>query len=184
MQKAYRCTSAGKKDFIISDYFAYESGHSPERTQWYFIEMENIPNFASVHFVRHDKFAYHFDPYVMTGREDRDGLGFAENRYSSKNHSMMINAAELKTMAWSRLCQKAHADVRYLMCCIREIVYEFEPELAKKMVPYCVANGKCKEANLSCKQISLMHERYAKEYFENIKSFCLPTNRDKYFPKK
>lgn len=180
MQEAFRCTSAGSDDFTVSEHFAYESAHSPERTQWFLITMRDIPNFASIHYVRHDKFAYHFENFVKTGREDRGGLGKGEHRYSKKNHIIVVNAAELKAMAWARLCQKAHPDVRYIMAVITELVRKISPDLADKMVPYCVAHGRCKEDRLSCNKINLMYKEYAPSFYKKIKPECLPKDRSGY----
>ena len=47
--------------------------HSPSRTQLFWVVMEGIPSFVSVHFVRHA--AVGQQHYVMSNRVDRGGDG-------------------------------------------------------------------------------------------------------------
>ena len=60
--------TAGSSIEVKSLYKMYKSEHSPMRTQMFWIEMEDIPTFVSVHLVRHKIGVEHF---CSTRREDR-----------------------------------------------------------------------------------------------------------------
>jgi hypothetical protein len=114
--------------------------HSPSRTQLFWVIMEDIPSFVSVHFVRHAAVGQaHF---VMTNRDDRGGAGNAQvTRESPVNHRMLLNAQHLIDIARRRLCFKASPETRGVMGRIRVAVSMEDPALAKYMVPNCVYRG-------------------------------------------
>ena len=60
--------TAGSSVEVKSLYKMYKSEHSPIRTQMFWIEMEDIPTFVSVHLVRHKIGVEHF---VKSNRLDR-----------------------------------------------------------------------------------------------------------------
>jgi hypothetical protein len=120
----------------------YRCEHSPIRTQLFWVEMEGIPTFVSVHFVRHKIGTEHF---VRSNREDRGGDKEA-TRLSPVKHSMLINAQSLITMARKRLCYQAHKETREIMKAIRCVIGGLDPDLERYMVPECVYRGaRCPE---------------------------------------
>jgi hypothetical protein len=132
------------KSKIILD-TAYKRGHSFIRSQLFYIKMEGIPTFVSVHLVRHAAVGqYH---YVSSRRDDWTGLNGEEvNRNTPVNHVMILNAEHLIDMAKARLCSKSHkvtSDIMYLIC---EKIREIDPDLYNFMKPKCYWNGFCRES--------------------------------------
>lgn len=119
----------------------YLAEHSPIRTQLFWIEMEGIPTFVSVHLVRHKIGVEHF---VRSNREDRGGNGEA-TRMTPVNHAMLINAQALITMSRKRLCGKAHPMTREVMNHIKNAVRGCDVALAEHMVRECEYRGVCPE---------------------------------------
>lgn len=136
-RRACQFTTHSHADSMISLGKLYRCEHSPMRTQMFWVEMKGIPNFVSVHFVRHKIGVEH---YVQTMRNDR-GAGEVANRLTPTNHAMFINAAALVSMARKRLCTKAHTETRAVMDAIRAEVAEVDRDLADYMVPECVYRG-------------------------------------------
>lgn len=136
-RRACQFTTHSHADSMISLGKLYRCEHSPMRTQMFWVEMRVIPNFVSVHFVRHKIGVEH---YVQTMRDDR-GADTIANRLTPTNHSMLINAAALISMARKRLCMKAHSETRNIMEAIREAVAEVDRDLADYMVPECEYRG-------------------------------------------
>lgn len=130
----------------------YECEHSPMRTQMFWVEMLDIPTFASVHFVRHKIGVEHF---VTSNREDRGGKEETD-RWTPVNHGMLINAQALINMARKRLCYKAHHEVRKIMEEIVNSMYMIDADLADRMVPDCEYRNGC-------------HELRPCGYFESLK---------------
>lgn len=118
----------------------YRWGHSPARTQLFWIVMGEIPTKVSVHLVRHA--AVGQQHYVMSNRPDRGGPGDDEvTRNSPVNHRMLLNAEHLIDMARRRLCCKASVETRAIMEQIRQAVAVEDPDLARYMVRQCVYRG-------------------------------------------
>ena len=115
----------------------YKCEHSPIRTQLFWIEMEKIPSFVSVHLVRHNVGVQHF---VKSNRPDRGGEDVV-TRETPVNHCMLINAQSLINMARKRLCALASEDTRMVMLAIRHAIEDDDPELAKRMVSECEYRG-------------------------------------------
>ena len=115
----------------------YAMEHSPIRTQLFAVEMVGIPNFVSVHFVRHK---IGVDHYVQTMRVDR-GADEIANRMTPTNHLMIANAQALINMARKRLCHKASPETRDVMPAIRASMFGADPDLASVMVPECYYRG-------------------------------------------
>lgn len=136
------CSFTVDKEVNVKDYYKmYKSEHSPIRTQMYWIEMLNIPSFVSVHLVRHKLGVEHF---VKSLRDDRGGTG-TEDRNTSVNHAMLINAQALIYMARKRLCSKAHVETQKVMHSIWNAIQDVDPELAKAMIVDCVYRNGCYE---------------------------------------
>lgn len=136
-RRACKFTIHGHKDSLISLKKVYQCEHSPMWTQLFWIEMIGIPNFVSVHLVRH---SIGVDHYVQTMRDDR-GAGEIANRTTPTNHAMLINAQALVNMGRKRLCMKAHAETRLVMSEIVEEITKIDPDLADVMVPECEYRG-------------------------------------------
>lgn len=115
----------------------YACEHSPVRTQMFWVEMQSIPSFVSVHLVRHKVGVEHF---VRSLRDDRGGKG-DEGRDTPVNHAMLINAAALIHMARKRLCASSHVRTREVMQAICDRMAEVDPALAACLIPECEYRG-------------------------------------------
>lgn len=115
----------------------YGSEHSPARTQLFWIELDGIPSFVSVHLVRHKVGVEHF---IQTYREDRGGPS-SSTREAPVRHAMLINAQALINMCRKRLCSNSHEVTRQVMIYIKNAVKNIDPDLAEFMVVECVYKG-------------------------------------------
>ena len=117
---------------------------SPIRTLFYWVRMEGIPTFVSVHLVRHHAGVDHF---VMSNRDDRGGDGDGTvTRNSPVTHSMHINAQALVTMSGKRLCLNSHKKTVAVWTKVCNAVAEIDADIAPFLVPACVQkNGLCPE---------------------------------------
>ena len=140
MNAACAATTGGSMP-NIDPYKMYLSEHSPIRTQVFWIVMENIPTFVSVHLVRHKFGVEHF---VKSNRPDRGGDAEA-NRNTPVTHAMFINAQALINMARTRLCNKASKETQMTMSLIRDEISAKDAALAKALVPDCKYRGRCYE---------------------------------------
>lgn len=157
IQKAFQLTSARSRDFHISNKDVLMMEHSPIRLGMYFIEMYHIPNYLSVHLVRHGKFAEHF---VTTGREERSDKD-NEDRWSPKDHVVFLNAQEIMQIARARLCEKADKNAQFMATCWANLLIHLNPDLTQQMVPKCVyRNGICSEGKMSCGQLKSKMQYY------------------------
>jgi hypothetical protein len=136
-QKACKFTLHSHADTEITLDRLYRAEHSPIRTQLFWVEMLGIPNFVSVHFVRHKVGVEHF---VQTMRTDRGAEEIA-NRLTPTNHAMLANAQALVNMGRKRLCHKASQETREVMVLIRKAMCTVDPALTRFMVPECVYRG-------------------------------------------
>lgn len=137
MRRACESTmQAGKTSRVALDAM-YRCEHSPIRTQLFWLEMDDVPTFVSVHCVRHKIGIEHF---CRSNREDRGG-DIDANRHTPVRHSVLVNAEALITMARKRMCYQAHPETRGAMLKIREAVRTVDPDLARYMVPNCVYRG-------------------------------------------
>ena len=139
---ACQFTTHRHESSTISLHDLYACEHSPIRTQIFLVHMLEIPNFVSVHFVRHKIGVEHF---VQTHREDR-GANFTADRNTPVNHLMLLNAQALIQLARKRLCFKASAKTRNVMNLIHVEICSLDPDLASFMNPECVyRSGVCYE---------------------------------------
>lgn len=121
----------------------YRCEHSPIRSQLFWLRLENLPTFVSVHLVRHKIGVEHF---VESNRDDRGGAGDSVvTRETPVTHSMLINAEALLGMARKRLCHASHRETRAVMHRIRRALQDVDPDLEKLLVPQCVVRGYCPE---------------------------------------
>lgn len=126
------------KDGVRPNYFRLlKAEHSPIRVMLYKIDMWNIPTEVSVHLVRHKVGVEHF---VRSNRPDRGGNAKAD-RQTPVNHSMIINAQALISMARKRFCYQAAASTRAVMRLVHEAIREVDPDMAGAMVPDCYYRG-------------------------------------------
>ena len=139
---ACQFTTHRHESSTISLHDLYACEHSPIRTQIFLVHMIEIPNFVSVHFVRHRIGVEHF---VQTHREDR-GANFVADRNTPVNHLMLLNAQALIQLARKRLCFKASAKTHETMNLIHVEICSLDPDLASFMNPECVyRSGVCYE---------------------------------------
>lgn len=137
LRKACESTmQAGKTSSVTLDSM-YRCEHSPIRTQLFWVTMDDVPTFVSVHCVRHKIGIEHF---VRSNRPDRGGDGEA-TRKTPIMHSVLVNAESLINMAKKRLCHQAHPDTLRAMVSIKDAVCTVDPDLARYMVPQCVYRG-------------------------------------------
>ena len=119
----------------------YRCEHSPIRTQLFWVELQGIPTFVSVHLVRHKHGVEHF---VESNRDDRGGSE-ETNRLTPVNHGMLVNAQALINMARKRLCYASHKTTVGVFSRLRNAVRRVDQDLAINMVPECVVRGYCPE---------------------------------------
>lgn len=117
----------------------YKCEHSPARVREFWIELQGIPTFVSVHLVRHKHGVEHF---VQSMRDDLYiGEDVVVTRETPVNHGMKINAQALINMSRKRLCYKAHVKTVAVWRKLLKEVAKVDPDLAHWMVPECVHRG-------------------------------------------
>ena len=120
----------------------YRCEHSPVRTQLFWIEMQGIETFVSVHLVRHK---YGVEHFVESNRDDRGGSN-AVDRLTPVNHGMLANAQALINMSKKRLCYASHRTTVAQWMKLKKAMKSTDPALSSAMVPECVyRNGFCPE---------------------------------------
>ena len=119
------------------------SGHSPIRTLMFTIRIE-VPDWVSVHFVRHK---YGVEHYVKSQRNDRqsDYDRAKAPQDAMVQHVMDINAQELIHMAGMRLCYQAAEETRKTMEGICDAVLKTNPEFYEFLTPKCIQRKGCNE---------------------------------------
>ena len=118
--------------------------HSPLRCLMFNIDFYDIPNYVSVHLVRH----VHAQPFVSTSRPDIDGKQIPREEQKKSdpvNMRLFLNAQEIINISKVRLCNKAEKTTREIWRQVIEELSKFEPELAAACVPSCIYRGHCPE---------------------------------------
>ena len=118
--------------------------HSPLRCLMFNIDFYDIPNYVSVHLVRH----IHAQPFVSTSRPDIDGKQVPreeQRKTDPVNMRLFLNAQEIINISKVRLCNKAEKETRKIWNMVIEELSKFEPELAAACVPNCIYRGMCPE---------------------------------------
>ena len=118
--------------------------HSPLRCLMFNIDFYDIPNYVSVHLVRH----IHAQPFVSTSRPDIDGKQIPreeQRKTDPVNMRLFLNAQEIINISKVRLCTKAEAKTREIWRQVVEELRKTEPELANACVPSCFYRGHCPE---------------------------------------
>ena len=118
--------------------------HSPLRCLMFNIDFYDIPNYVSVHLVRH----VHAQPFVSTSRPDIDGKQIPrdeQKKIDPVNMRLFLNAQEIINISKVRLCNKAESKTREIWRQVVEELRKIEPELAAACVPSCIYRGHCPE---------------------------------------
>lgn len=118
--------------------------HSPLRCLMFNIDFYDIPNYVSVHLVRH----VYAQPFVSTSRPDIDGKQIPreeQKKIDPVNMRLFLNAQEIINISKVRLCNKAEKETKRIWNTVIEELSKFEPELAAACVPTCVYRGHCPE---------------------------------------
>ena len=119
--------------------------HSPLRCLIFNIDLYDIPNYVSVHLVRHHVGC---QPFVSTSRPDIDGKQIPRNKQRKTdpcNTRLFINAQEIINISKVRLCGKAEFVTKSIWREVIEELGKIEPELANACVPSCLYRGFCPE---------------------------------------
>lgn len=137
--------------------------HAPLRMVEYDILIENVPQWVTVHLVRHH---IGVEKFVATQREDRNAS--VTNRDELKQgelNSMLypVNAQALINISKLRLCRCASPETRFVWEKVREAIERIDPIVARFMVPSCVYRGFCPEFNGCKRDFSKEREKYLKE---------------------
>lgn len=122
--------------------------HSPLRCLMFNIDFYDIPNYVSVHLVRH----VHAQPFVSTSRPDIDGNQIPreeQKKIDPVNMRLFLNAQEIINISRARLCNKAEKETKRIWNIVINELRKIEPELATACVPNCIYRGHCPEFN-SC----------------------------------
>ena len=118
--------------------------HSPLRCLMFNIDFYDIPNYVSVHLVRH----VHAQPFVSTSRPDIDGKQIPreeQKKTDPVNMRLFLNAQEIINISKVRLCNKAEIKTRKIWNEVIKELRKIEPELANACVPNCIYRGFCPE---------------------------------------
>ena len=118
--------------------------HSPLRCLMFNIDFYDIPNYVSVHLVRH----VHAQPFVSTSRPDINGKQVPreeQKKIDPVNMRLFLNAQEIINISRARLCTKAEIETRLIWRQAIEELSKIEPELANACVPNCYYRGFCPE---------------------------------------
>lgn len=117
---------------------AYRLGHSPIRTQLFWVELREIPLFVASQLVRQHVGVQFFQ---KSHRPDRNPDAKDEGRMTPTDLAFIINAEALINMSHKRLCRKASAETREVVRAICELVEEQDSDLYQHLVPQCVYRG-------------------------------------------
>ena len=118
--------------------------HSPLRCLMFNIDFYDIPNYVSVHLVRH----VHAQPFVSTSRPDIDDKQIPreeQRKIDPVNMRLFLNAQEIIAISRARLCTKAEKETRRIWGEVVSQLKDIEPELAAACVPNCIYRGHCPE---------------------------------------
>lgn len=118
--------------------------HSPLRCLMFNIDFYDIPNYVSVHLVRH----VHAQPFVSTSRPDIDGNQIPreeQKKIDPVNMRLFLNAQEIINISRVRLCNRAEKETRKVWNEVIKELGKIEPELANACVPNCFYRGFCPE---------------------------------------
>ena len=141
--------------------------HSPLRCLMFNIDFYDIPNYVSVHLVRH----VHAQPFVSTSRPDIDGKQIPreeQKKIDPVNMRLFLNAQEIINISRARLCNKAEVETRKIWKQVIDELRKIEPELAVACVPNCVYRGMCPEIKSCGLSDSEMFPMFVNDYINNL----------------
>lgn len=149
--KATRKT-VGKKDIDKepSDEFKKQmllAEHSPIRLLEYDIDIDDVAQWVTVHYVRHH---VGIEKFIHTQRTDRNPLLKGLNRDELPqgmltNMMLSCNAQSMINVSRKRLCSKASLETREVWKAVLAYLEKLDPILVEKCVPECVYRGFCPE---------------------------------------
>lgn len=149
--KAARKT-VGKKDIDKepSDEFKRQmllAEHSPIRLLEYDIDIDDVAQWITVHYVRHH---VGIEKFIHTQRTDRNPLLKGLNRDELPqgmltNMMLSCNAQSMINISRKRLCTKASEETREVWKAVLAYLKELDPILVEKCVPECLYRGFCPE---------------------------------------
>lgn len=140
--------------------------HSPIRLVEYDIQMQEIPNFVSVHLVRHHEGC---EKFVKSNREDRVEIDPTEvNRLTPVDMDMTCNAQALINISRKRLCNCASKETREVWQSVKDKIQEIDPIMAKHMVRECIYRGFCPELDCCGFVNTKSFEKDRTKYLEKI----------------
>lgn len=147
--------------------------HSPIRNVIYYISINNIRQWVTVHLVRH---WLGFIPFVHSQRSDRRHLEIPRDELpqgSLNDMDISANAQALINVSRRRLCNCASKETKESWEKVKKAIELIDPIMANKMVPNCIYRGFCPELNscgfASTKEFNRQLKEYRKEAINNDK---------------
>ena len=144
------------------------SEHSPLRLLEFDIKVYGVPEWVSVHFVRHH---IGIEKFISTQRTDRTGSTIPRDQHlqgEPLNMHLRLNAQAIINISKVRLCSKASKETREVWIEVVNKLSGIEPELAKACVPSCIYRGFCPEMK-PCGYInSVIGQRVREKYISNL----------------
>lgn len=143
--------------------------HSPLRCLMFNIDFYDIPNYVSVHLVRH----VHAQPFVSTSRPDIDGKQIPreeQKKIDPVNMRLFLNAQEIIAISRARLCTKAEKETRKIWGEVVSQLRDIEPELAAACVPNCIYRGHCPEIQSCGMADGELFPLRVNDYINNLKN--------------
>ena len=140
--------------------------HSPIRLVQYRWTWTDIPQWVTVHYVRHH---IGWEKFVSTQRTDRTGSEIPRDEHlqgERNNMDMVANAQEIINISKVRLCSKASAETRYAWKQMLNKLNDIDPILVSKCVPTCVYRGFCPELK-TCGYVNTENFKKAREEYIN-----------------
>lgn len=138
--------------------------HSPIRMVEYEWTWKNIPQWVTVHFVRHH---IGCEKFVHTQRTDRTGSLVPRNKHLQgelNEMDMAANAQEIMAISRVRLCKCASKETREAWQAVLDALGKVDPVLVSKCVPTCVYRGFCPEMRSCGYCDSAAFQRVLKDY--------------------
>lgn len=127
-----------KKQMLLAE-------HSPIRMVEYEWSWANMPQWVTVHFVRHH---IGCEKFVHTQRTDRTGSKIPRDQHLQgelNEMDMTANAQEIMSISRLRLCSCASKETREAWKAMLNELEKIDPILVSKCVPSCVYRGFCPE---------------------------------------
>jgi len=142
--------------------------HSPIRLVEYEWSWAEIPQWVTVHFVRHH---IGCEKFVHTQRTDRTGSIVPRNEHLQgelNEMDMSANAQEIMAISRVRLCACASKETREAWKAMLTELEKIDPVLVSKCVPTCVYRGFCPEMK-SCGYCNTEEFRNRVEEYRDVK---------------